>query len=560
MASHHLSFMEDRACLSSSHHSFSFCCGNNALQDYKSMKNGQYAETDGQYVFCQTNEEAKINHERYHQGLLTYKDIPVAKSTKHIELVYKDKTTQTFKSHLGDVGYLDYQAMAAALADEEKKTTDQMVSQVLGRNLEPAINYDKLAAMLAVEERKTTDQIVSHVLAYIQQPAIDYGKLTSFLAAEEKKSTNQIISQAIGILQQPTIDYDELVIAFDPNMDGANIDAGPGLISAILMLVLMLTVFGCLIMAIKRAGAKPKRCTDALNKLLKRCGTSTDENDAGLTEEGANCGSSKETSSEESEDNDDHEDSDESDDSEDNDESEVITTATITIKSVPTFSEYVHEKAKSRPSSMPKPTMTSGATVSLGKAKVITDALSGFKDPAERKLVEDMLLDATYDIMNFGEQISQQYRKSLPAPDSRKRGLDFVDQICKKGKQYTDKAKRDAGVAGLDKSTPGLEKQYQETLDKGYNTGAAAVPVDSMVHDKKGVDAKTAVSDGSKISAEGADGKKQVDTEAAVERTGWKAEVAQLIRSTGLDIVIPSSITGARPASFKANPRHPSVT
>lgn len=459
------------------------------MQNYTPMEIGQYAEVDGQYVFCQMTEEAEANHERYNQGLLTYKEVPVVRGTKHIELVYKDETMEEFKSQLGEIGDLDYHAMTAALAAEEKKTADQMFSQVNARISAPAINYDKVRSILAAEERKTTNYIVSHVLAGIQQPAIDYGKLASFLAAEDKKSTDQIISKAVGSIQQPTIDYDKLVIAFDSHSDGANVDAGPGLICVISLLLLILTVFGSLIMAIKGAGQETKKYTDALEKILTKCGASTDEDEVGLTEKEIKAGSSKETSREKSEDNgdsDDHEEidesddqkgSDESEDSEDNEDSDDDAemkniAATNITNSVPTFTEYVHGKAKLH-SSTPEPTATPGPTVSLDKAKVVTDDLSGFKNPAERELVEDMLLDATLDIMEFGDRVPSQERDALRAPEARKRGLDLVDKICVKGKQYTDKAKRVTGV--ISSNTHALERKYKETLDKGYNSGPSAL-------------------------------------------------------------------------------------
>lgn len=372
MASHHLNFMRDQACLSSSHHGLA------------------------------SNEEAKANHERYHQSLLTYKEVPVMRSTKHVELVYKDETMQKFKSDLGDIGDLDYQAMAAALAAEERKTTDQMVSQVIARIPAPVINYDKLASMLSAEDRKTTDQIVSQVLAGIQQPAIDYGKLASFLAAEQKKSRDQIISQAIASIQQPTIDYDKLVIAFDHHSDGADTYADQSWTQIIIILVTFLAAIVSGIMAVKEHREEKKKLNDRYEK-LKKWAAEGDKDDTDLTLKESEANDSKERSSEES------------DGDEDNENNENTTATTHTIKSVPTFTQYVHGPAKPHPFSKQEPTTTSSATASLDKFKVVTDDLFGFKDPAERELVKDMLIDAMVDTMEHGDWVSSLYRESVPA-------------------------------------------------------------------------------------------------------------------------------------------------
>lgn len=52
-------------------------------------------------------------------------------------------------------------------------------------------------------------------------------------------------------------------------------------------------------------------------------------------------------------------------------------------------------------------------------------------------------------------------------------------------------------------------------------------------------------------------GNKQVDADAAPEPSESKEKVADLIKFTTLDMLSPSSITSAQPASSKAKPRHP---
>ena len=200
-------------------------------------------------------------------------------------------------------------------------------------------------------------------------------------------------------------------------------------------------------MAVKEHREEGKKRKGRYEK-LKKWTVSGDKHDTGLREKKTEGIAIKEMSGGSCEDD---------EDDKNKDDSEVkVTTTAETLKSVPSFTEYVHGKAKSHPSF-------------LEKAKVVDDDLSGFRNPAERELVEDMLLDAMLDIMEHGDRVSLQYRESLRAPKFRKRGLDLVDKICEKGKQYTNKAKRVAGVAGVDKTMPGLERKYKETLDKGLS-------------------------------------------------------------------------------------------
>lgn len=376
--------------------------------------------------------------------------------------------------HVGDHAKTGDSYIFCMTPEEAKKNTKDFEQGLITVREVPVVKKSTKVEIVYAEEI---------LKAYAGTANFNYKAMAEALVVERKEFDDQIVSQVVAGAQQSVIDYDKLAVSLDRHIAGA--DADPSFASVLPMLVLIFTAVGYLMMFIKQARGESKRYTEALEKVLQKWDASSDKDDTGSTSKKTEGCSSDETSVEEQE----EDDSDDSDDRDNSKDSEVeITATTNTTKSVPTFTEYVHGKAKPR-STKQEPTTTSGATASPDKAKVVGGDLSGFKNPAERELVEDMLIDAMVDIMEHGDRVSLQYRESLRAPEARKKGLDLVNKICAKGKQYTDKAKR---VAGIDGSTHALEKKYKDTLDRDYNAGASSGRSGAKDDDKKRVDSKAA--------------------------------------------------------------------